>query len=115
MIKQFGIIKRKDGLTREQCLRHWKEIHAPMFVLKNAPGLRKYAQNHVIEATGRGIATDIDGIVELWFDDIESAETFRQWLNSSDETKDLREDTKLFVNLKESPIVIAEEHIIKEC
>ena len=115
MIKYFGVIKRKNGLTREEFLQHWKEIHGPLFVSKNVAGLRKYVQNHPAKVTGRGADTDIDGIAEFWFDDVESAQAFFQWLISSDEAKDLREDTKLFIDFKESPIFIGEEHVFKEC
>ena len=114
MIKFFGIIKRKDGLTREQCLQHWREIHGPLFASKNVPGLRKYIQNQPAQVTVPGFGTDIDGIAELWFDDLESFQAYQQWLRS-DEGKEGLDDMKLFVNIKESPVFIAEEHVFKEC
>ncbi len=115
MIKSFRVMKRRNDLTREQFLRHWKEIHGPLFVSKNVPGLRKYIQNHPVKVTGPDFDTDIDGIVELWFDDLESAQAFPQWLRS-DEGKECREDLELFVDVKEGlRRFLAEEHVLKEC
>ncbi len=114
MIKYFGMVKRKDGLTREQFLHHWKEIHGPLFASKNVPGLRKYIQNWPAQVTKPELDTDIDGIVELWFDDLESAQAFPQWLRS-DEGKECREGMKLFVNTEEISAFFGEEHVLKEC
>ena len=114
MIKAFGIMKRKEGLSREQFLQHWKEIHAPLFLSKSVPGLRRYAQHHPAQVTKPGFDADIDGILELEFDDLESAQAFfHEWL-FSDEGKECREDNKRFINVSESPVFIAEEHVFKE-
>lgn len=110
MIKHFSMIKRKKGLTREQFLRHWKEIHGPLVVSKDIPGLRRYVQNQAVP----DVESDIDGIAELWYDDIESAQAFVHWLFSSDEAEDLREDLKLFMDVGETFILFAEEHVVKE-
>ena len=115
MIKWFGLIKRKSGLTREECLQHWKEIHGPLFVSKNVPGLRRYIQHHHAKVTSPEFDRDIDGIAEIWFDDIESAQAFLQWHRFSDEAKDLRQDLRLWINVKESPDFFSEEHVLKEC
>ena len=113
MIKAFAIVKRKDGLSREQFLQHWKEIHGPLFISQSMPGLRRYVQHHPAQVTKPGFDTDIDGISEFWFDDLESAQGFFDWL-FSDEGKECRDDQKLFVNVRESPIFIGEEHILIE-
>ena len=114
MIKSFKMMKRRNDLTREQFLQHWKKIHGPLFVSKNVPGLRKYIQNHPARVTEPEFETDIDGIAELWFDDLESAQAYPQWLRSSDEAKDLREDIKLFNVIEEGFRFLAEEHVLKE-
>ena len=94
MVKYFGLLKRKPGLTHEQFLRHWKEVHAPI-ALKSAPGLRKYVQNHMLQLPG--VESEYDGIAELWFDDIESALGFEKWLRS-EQGKAARDDGRLFVS-----------------
>ncbi len=57
MIKTFTFLKKKAGLSREEFLRHWKEIHGPL-AAKVVPGFKRYAQYHPVP----GFDTDIDGI-----------------------------------------------------
>jgi uncharacterized protein (TIGR02118 family) len=114
MIKALGMLKRKKGLTREQFLEHWEKIHAPLFLSENVPGLRRYIQNHPVKGAGPEFDTDIDGIAELWFDDLESAQAFYRWYPSSDEAKKLREDGKLYSDAEARFLFLAEEHVLKE-
>ena len=71
MIKSISLLTRKAGLTHEQFVRHWLEIHAPL--AHAVPGIRRYVQSHIVEERRRPDipATDveIDGIAELWYDD----------------------------------------------
>jgi uncharacterized protein (TIGR02118 family) len=114
VIKSLGVMRRKKGLTREQFLKHWEEIHGLMVLSRNVPGLRKYIQNHPAKVAGAEFDTNIDGIAELCFDDVESLQAFYQWLRSSDEARDLQEDGKLFINFEESLLFVVEEHVLKE-
>ena len=71
MIKSIGLLTRKDGLTHEDFVKHWLEVHAPL--AHAVPGVRRYVQSHVVEERRRpDIPTtevEIDGIAELWYDD----------------------------------------------
>ena len=98
-------------------MEHWEKIHGPLFMSKNVPGLRKYIQNYPVKGAGPefNINIDIDGIPEFWFDDAESAVAFYRWVRSSDEAKDLREDSKLYVEDDANSLVfIVEEQVMKE-
>ena len=114
MIKNYGFLKRKPGLTREQFLEHWGKIHGPLFLAANVPSVRKYIQNHPVKGPGPQWESDIDGIAEFWFDDLKSVESFQQWLRSPD-SRGLLEDGELFIdsNAKGNNF-LAEENIIKE-
>jgi uncharacterized protein (TIGR02118 family) len=74
MIKSISLLVRKPGMTREQFMRHWVEIHAPLAL--EVPGLRRYVQSHILEDRQRPdvppLDVEIDGIAELWYDDRES-------------------------------------------
>ena len=115
MVKSFGFMRKKKGLTQEQFVNHWINVHAPMIPPKKVPGLRKYIQNY--PAPGMPARPEfesgIDGIAEMWFDDVESLVAFQQWLNTSDEAKDLQEDSAKFLDFDEGiPFVfVAEEHV----
>jgi uncharacterized protein (TIGR02118 family) len=115
VIVSIAMMKRKKGLTHEQFLHHWEKVHAPLAIAMNIPELRKYVQNHPAKGIDPEFESDIDGIAELGFDDVESAVSFYRWLSSSPAAKDLGKDTELFADLeKRSPVFLAEEHILKE-
>ncbi len=68
MVKLVLLVSRLPGLTIEQFVEHWQDVHAPL--VTKLPPLRRYVQNHpVLEAYGvRGMSHD--GWAELWFDDL---------------------------------------------
>jgi len=67
MVKSISLLTRKPGMTHEQFMTHWVEIHAPL--AHAVPGLRRYVQSHIREQPTRpDIPTtevDVDGIAEL--------------------------------------------------
>ena len=71
MIKSLSLLTRKDGMTHEQFMKHWVEVHAPL--AHAVPGLVRYVQSHIVEEYRRpDIPTtpiEVDGIAELWFED----------------------------------------------
>jgi uncharacterized protein (TIGR02118 family) len=69
MLKRIGIIKRPEGMTREQLRDHWLNVHGP--IAMRIPGLRGYRLNFVESWLGDN-SQDWDGFAELWFDDQES-------------------------------------------
>jgi uncharacterized protein (TIGR02118 family) len=74
MVKSLTLLTRKAGLTHEQFMRHWVDVHAPL--AKRVPGIRRYVQTHILEERKRpdipSSDFEIDGIAELWYDDRES-------------------------------------------
>ena len=77
MIKRVSILTRKPSYTPEAFAKHWLEVHGPL--AQKVPGIRRYVQNHIAEATRHPdlppSAQQVDGVVEMWFDDRESMET----------------------------------------
>ena len=67
MVKLISLMKRKDGLSREEFARWAIEDHAP--IGKSMPGIRQYRIN-VLRADQPD--TEFDGVFELWFDSIEA-------------------------------------------
>jgi len=71
MIKSLSLLTRKPGLTHEQFMKHWVEIHAPL--AHKVPGVRRYVQSHIVEERTRpdipSSDVEIDGVAELWYDD----------------------------------------------
>ena len=109
MIKSLSLLTRKDGLTHEQFVDHWLNVHAPL--AHAVPGLRRYVQSHIMEERKRpdipSTEVEIDGIAELWYDDREAMAR----ANASPEAKALHADGALFIGRIKS-YVIEEKQII---
>ena len=71
MLKSISLLTRKDGMTHEQFMKHWVEVHAPLAL--GVPGLRRYLQSQILEERKRpdipSTNIEVDGIAELWYDD----------------------------------------------
>ena len=95
MIKSLSLLTRKSGMTHEQFMKHWVEVHGPLALV--VPGLRRYVQSHIVEVRERPdiptLDVDIDGVAELWYDD---RETMARAL-ASPEAKALYADGALFI------------------
>ena len=74
MIKIVGLLTRREGITHEEFVRHWFDIHGPL--AHAVPGTRRYVQSHITGTRTRPdipeTGVEIDGIAELWYDDLES-------------------------------------------
>jgi hypothetical protein len=68
----MGLISRKPDWSIEDFQQHWLNHHGPL--VKNAPGLSQYRQNHVVDRVQRGIdfarePWEFDGFSQLWLSD----------------------------------------------
>jgi uncharacterized protein (TIGR02118 family) len=68
MIKLVYCIGRKPGLSREEFIRYWAEVHGPIGT--RIPGLRQLVHSYALPAPGDQRPADFDGMAELWFDDL---------------------------------------------
>ena len=109
MIKILSLLTRKDGMTHDAFVRHWRDIHGPLAL--SVPGIRRYVQSH-IETTRRraDIAeteVEVDGIAELWYDDEASLRASA----ATPEAQRLYADGALFIG-RIKTYVINEQQII---
>ena len=109
MIKALGLLTRKEGMTHEEFVKHWYEIHGPLALA--VPGIRRYVQSHITGTRSRPdipeTDVDVDGIAELWYDDMEAMKR----AGASPEMKRLTDDGALFIG-KIKSYVIEEREII---
>jgi len=109
MIKVLGLLTRKPDISHAEFVRHWFDIHGPLALA--VPGIRRYVQSHITDTLTRpDIAEtdiDVDGIAELWFDDLESF----QRAAATSEIKRLTDDGALFIG-RIKTYVIEERQII---
>ena len=109
MIKSISMLTRKAGMTHEQFMKHWVEIHAPL--AHKVPGIRRYVQTHILEERKRADVpstnVEVDGIAELWYD---SREAMMQSA-ATPEAKALYADGALFIGTIKS-FITEEKQII---
>ena len=113
MIKVIMVVKKKKGISREEFYKYWKEVHGPL-VAGHIPHLKKYIQNHFVEIPGKEY--DGDGIIETWYDDIESFQKSMEF-NKTARARDLGlgEDWAKIADMSEEPMMwVVEEHVIKD-
>lgn len=73
-IKLFELPSRRRDMTRSECQRYWRDVHAPLVlgVPEMVKPLRRYVQSHCLQDGTAGLPPmRYDGIAELWFDSIE--------------------------------------------
>ena len=108
MIKSVSLLTRKPGLTHEQFVRHWLDIHAPL--AHAVPGIRRYVQSHILEERTRpdipSTDVEVDGIAELWYDDRQAMARAM----ATPEAKALHADGALFIGRIKS--YVTEEKVI---
>jgi uncharacterized protein (TIGR02118 family) len=106
MIKLVYCITRKAGMSDEQFFHYWEKVHGPIGA--RIPGVRRLVQSPRIEVPGDTRAPDYDGLVELWFDDIEAllaARATPEWQASG-------EDEANFIDGTRTAYFISVEHAI---
>jgi uncharacterized protein (TIGR02118 family) len=73
MIIRSGLIRKRDDVDFTQFSEHWRHVHGPLAL--QVVGMRAYRQNHILARSPSPQAARlhrVDGISQLWFDDIES-------------------------------------------
>ena len=108
-IKRASLLGRKPGISHEEFVRHWVEIHAPM--ARACPGIGRYALTIVKSASTRkdvaAYEIQVDGIAELWFKTQADYEAY----SASPATKRLRDDGATFIG-REIDFITEEKAII---
>lgn len=121
MIKLVFTIRRRDGMTREEFQRYWRDEHAQL-VRRHAQTLRirRYVQTHardtdLDEALSGSRGSEprhYDGVAELWWDsldDLREASTSPEGLAAG---QALLKDEQRFIDLANSRIWLGEENVV---
>src|SRR5579864_4415016 len=108
MIKRASLLARKPGISHEEFVKHWSEVHAPM--ARACPGISRYTLTIIKSSSTRKdvlpIEVQVDGIAELWFKNQADFEAYQ----ASPATKRLRDDGATFIGREID--FVAEEKVI---
>lgn len=109
MIKVIGLLTRKPELTHAEFVDHWLNVHGPLALA--VPGIRRYVQSHIVGTRTRPDIPEtdvqVDGIAELWYDDLAAMEA----ASRTPEMKRLTDDGALIIS-EIKTFVIEEKEII---
>ena len=75
MIKVLSFTARRPEFSPAEFARYWHDVHVPMWA--SIPGIRGYVVSRIISENKRSDVASIamapfDGVVEIWYDDMES-------------------------------------------
>ena len=102
MIKLLAVLHKRPDMSRDEFVRYWREVHAPL--AEGMEGVRRYVINPTLEAFGPGVPP-FDGVAELWFDDAAAARAaFASPVGIA-----TTQDVAKFAQPEKTQIVIAEE------
>jgi uncharacterized protein (TIGR02118 family) len=119
MIKLVFVLRRKPSLSREEFQRYWRDTHGPLVAERaQAIGAKRYVQVHTLETPLDGALHEhrhgepYDGVAELWWEDLDALGAA---FGSEDGLKaagELLADEAKFIDLDNSAIWLAEEHVV---
>ena len=113
MVKAIALIKRKPGLSREEFVRHYEEVHAPLAV-KYFPTLKRYVRNHIITPLGAE-EPEFDCITEFWYEDMEGLQAVVDALGDYETEigQIFRDDEETFMDRSKTVAFLVEEKVSK--
>jgi uncharacterized protein (TIGR02118 family) len=120
VIKLTFCLHRRDGMTREDFQRYWRETHAPLVAsVAETLNIRRYVQTHTVDdaindpiRASRNAPVPYDGVAELWWDSLESLAAPGQTEAGRAAGAMLLEDERRFIDLERSPLYFGEQHEI---
>jgi len=107
MIKAVSLIKRKQGLSREEFIRHYEEVHVPL-ALQHFP-FQRYVRNYIIIPPGSE-EPDFDCITEVWFGSMEDCQAAAEF-SASAAYKVISDDEEKFMDRDKIVAFLVEEHV----
>lgn len=115
-------LRRRPEITHDEFLARWRGRHAEIASRAiGAIGAIRYVQNHALHGplssalrASRGAPEPYDGVVELWFDSVEAVESTFARTDARAAIRELVEDEVHFIDVANSPIFVAKEHVVWE-
>jgi len=105
MIKRMTQWSPREGMSREEALRYWREEHAPL--LERVPGVTRYVQNLCIPGPD-GAEPPYAGLGEVWFESLPAVHTAME----SAEWHAVIADAATFMDTERISAAWADEHAV---
>ena len=120
MIKLIFCLRRRPELSRAEFQDYWRNQHAPLVRERAAAlGVVRYVQVHTayddlnaVLRAGRGGPEPYDGVAELWFEDRAAMSQALETEAAQKAGAELLADEGKFIDLANSPLWLADEHVV---
>ena len=114
MVKLFAFVARKEGLTREEFVEHWRTRHGPL--IAGTPSLERLIVRYEQHVRHRPDAIsgnpEVDGVAVQWFETIDD---FVAFTADASYAELIAPDEQAFLNMDEVRFVVTEEpHVVIE-
>ncbi|MFC1943955.1 EthD domain-containing protein [Chloroflexota bacterium] len=106
MIKAITLVKRKPGMSMEEFVKHYEEVHAPLG-MRIFPKMKRYVRNHVLVPPGAEEPA-FDCITEGWWESMDDVIAAMRFVRSN-EGKVIRDDEEKFMDRGKMVSCIVEE------
>lgn len=114
MVKEMALIRRKSGLSREEFIRYYEEVYAPLMV-KCCPHIKRYVRNYTVKVFIPQLAVDeldFDCITEVWYEDMEGFKAMGHFY-TSEASKVIHDAEENFMDTRKIVMFLAEEKVSK--
>ncbi len=116
MLTLVFCLRRRDGLSRDEFQRYWREHHGPLMERNMAAfDARKYQQWHTASGAeaaqinqSRGGPQDYDGVAVVWWDDLAHFLAATGTADGRAAGREMYKDELNFIDLENSPIFMTE-------
>ncbi len=120
MIKSVMCIRRRQDLTHDQFVDHWRNAHAPLIGrLKSDLKIVRYVQSDANEEFISAVMREqrngpekFDGLGQAWFRSLDDLMAVAENPASRAALDALAEDERKFIDLAHSPMFVVEEQVI---
>jgi uncharacterized protein (TIGR02118 family) len=104
----FAVLRRKQGLTHEEFVAHWRDHHGPL--IRDTPELARHIvryEQHVRHRPDALSGTDdVDGVAVQWF---ESIDDFLGFISEPAYPELVAPDERRFIDMDRIEFVITDE------
>jgi len=112
MVKLFAFLKRREGLSHEEFVAHWRDHHGPL--IAGHPSLSshilRYEQHPRHRPDPLSGSDDLDGVAVQWFNSIDD---FLGFIQDPAYAELVHPDENRFLDMNQVRFVITEEpHVV---
>jgi uncharacterized protein (TIGR02118 family) len=108
MVKLFAVLRRRQGMTTEEFVEHWRDRHGPL--IASEPTLARHIVRYEQHVRHRPDALSgnegIDGVAVQWFDSIDG---FVGFMSEPAYAELVAPDEQRFLDMERIEFIITEE------